>query len=1105
MHALGPAFHDLRLDVQQQLFTGVGAAIADLSQRWLPTLHVGLSGIAQNMRLMVIQGLAVASSQQSIADGGIAFSNINDALEQMKPILGYVVAIWRDFATVGSEFLPGLAIGLTNVTKRLADWVAQARASGELNTIIQTALTMIGNLVKLIESVGRVFMAAFGPAIQAGSTLIQIFTTMFNTIADVLNRDFNQNGLKTFFDGIATAVQALQPALIAVVDVLSGVVLPALGQMFAALAPLVNTLLVQFADLFRQLAPIIPSVTGAIVALLNAVSPLIPVFSEIITAILPVVAQLVTELAPIIGSLAQALGDALLAALEAIQPILPVLAQAFVDIVKAVAPMLPALLELATSLIPPLVQVLQILIPPLVQIAQTLFPALVKMINALSPLFPVLADLFIKLVEAVLPILPALTQLVVYLLPPLTDLIKLMMPVLVFWITVWTDVINIIVKVITFIIELVTQWRDARDAIVEVATAIRDWVVAAFRQLVDWIQTAWSAFIDYIVARFIAFRDAVVALAQNILDWIVQRFTALRDGVVNIAQNIVDWVVQRFTALRDGVVGVAQNILDWVVQRITQLRDMVITLFGQAVDGVKAAWQIIQAAVATPINFIIHWVINDGLLKAWNTVMGWLGVDSLKVGLLDPIRMADGSAPGWAAGGLIPGPYRGPAADNMPGYVPYANGGVAPIRVNPREYIQPVAAVDNYGLPFMDAVRTGAFPAELAQAFAGGGQTYPRLTQWAFANLNNPIITSAYRPGANDYHGLGQAIDISNPGNTQAINQEFARKIMASFGNITELIHNPNASIKNGQQVPPSFWGAATWQQHLSHVHWAMTEAALGSAGLGGMSGGMFGGVADVLAFLQSSIHRIAELADNPITQTLKQIPGAILGHMWDLIKDQVGAFFARGTTPDGDNSAPGGLDAVKAAVQSVFATKGWGGGNEWAATDWIVGKESGWNPRAQNPSSTASGLFQMIDGTWIANRGNSNAAHMKDATITAQAYAGMQYIGQRYGDPLAAKSFWETHHYYDEGGWLPPGISTVFNGTGRPEPILTAAQGDGLARWMSSGGRGGDEGWGGLMRDVHIHHERGDSHEIMDDLWHRLKVAKRGGVWSTAAVSMAS
>ena len=61
--------------------------------------------------------------------------------------------------------------------------------------------------------------------------------------------------------------------------------------------------------------------------------------------------------------------------------------------------------------------------------------------------------------------------------------------------------------------------------------------------------------------------------------------------------------------------------------------------------------------------------------------------------------------------------------------------------------------------------------------------------------------------------------------------------------------------------------------------------------------------------------------------------------------------------------------------------------------------------------------------------------------------------------------------HGYDQGGWLPPGLSLTHNTTGRPEPILSGAQWD-----MSPAAQGGDGiGLGGramakrLDRMIHL------------------------------------
>lgn len=135
--------------------------------------------------------------------------------------------------------------------------------------------------------------------------------------------------------------------------------------------------------------------------------------------------------------------------------------------------------------------------------------------------------------------------------------------------------------------------------------------------------------------------------------------------------------------------------------------------------------------------------------------------------------------------------------------------------------------------------------------------------------------------------------------------------------------------------------------------------------------------------------------------------------------------------------SGVAGSGPVADQVKEAFAVHGWDTGEQWAAVDWIINKESSWNPTAQNPTSTAYGLFQFLDTTW------STVGATKTDNPKLQAEAGAAYIKQRYGDPLGAKRFWEANNWYDQGGWLMPGLTMAMNGTGQPEAILTADQWD--------------------------------------------------------------
>jgi SLT domain-containing protein len=72
-----------------------------------------------------------------------------------------------------------------------------------------------------------------------------------------------------------------------------------------------------------------------------------------------------------------------------------------------------------------------------------------------------------------------------------------------------------------------------------------------------------------------------------------------------------------------------------------------------------------------------------------------------------------------------------------------------------------------------------------------------------------------------------------------------------------------------------------------------------------------------------------------------------------------------------------------------------------------IIQAESGGNCKAQNPHSTAYGLFQFLDSTW---KGTGIA---KTSNCELQMIAGKRYIQQRYGTAVEAWKFWQLHRWY--------------------------------------------------------------------------------------------
>jgi hypothetical protein len=64
-----------------------------------------------------------------------------------------------------------------------------------------------------------------------------------------------------------------------------------------------------------------------------------------------------------------------------------------------------------------------------------------------------------------------------------------------------------------------------------------------------------------------------------------------------------------------------------------------------------------------------------------------------------------------------------------------------------------------------------------------------------------------------------------------------------------------------------------------------------------------------------------------------------------------------------------------------------------------LWGKESAWNPSADNPKSTAFGIAQMLNE--------------KSKDPVQQIRNGLRYISVRYESPCNAWSFWQKRYYY--------------------------------------------------------------------------------------------
>ena len=79
----------------------------------------------------------------------------------------------------------------------------------------------------------------------------------------------------------------------------------------------------------------------------------------------------------------------------------------------------------------------------------------------------------------------------------------------------------------------------------------------------------------------------------------------------------------------------------------------------------------------------------------------------------------------------------------------------------------------------------------------------------------------------------------------------------------------------------------------------------------------------------------------------------------------------------------------------------------QWKCMNRLLQKESGGRPHAQNPTSTAFGMYQFLNSTW------KMTGYKKSSNHVTQVKAGVVYIKKVYRTPCRAVAFHNSHNWY--------------------------------------------------------------------------------------------
>jgi phage-related protein len=963
-----PALDRLRLDVQSRLFAGVAREVRALSGDYLPAAHKGLVEMAGAWNVAAAGVVGFLKQQQTVADLPFIFDRSTVAVGHLTAGTQPLLSALRDIAAVGAMVLADLTMGFDTTTQGFAAFIAQARATGQLEAWIRAGLDTLQDFGVLFSQVGGIINTVFGAAQAEGGGILGTLILVTGEIRALLQSTAGTEALSVLFSTLNQVVKALLPGLQAVA-----------GALFAGIV---------------AIGPQLPGVAMAFSAAAVAVAPLITDLAYLAAGILPPLVDLLTWLGPALPVVAAGfLAGAVALKGYAIIATIVRLYQAWVAGQLA--------LNVAMSLNP--IALIVIAVAALVGAFIYLWnnsegfrnfwiglwesikqAAVWVWENALKPAFEGIAaavrwvgDAAVWLADVAVTAWRAIGTAASWLwntiLKPVFEGIWLAARIAAaILITVFVTPAVVAFKLLAAI--GMWLWENVLKYVFEAIGAAASWLwnnvlspvigyviayVQAWGAIFSWLWTnaispalsaigtafSWlwsnvlSPVVDFIVAAVkgwgLIFEWLWVSVIQPVGEAIGVAVTAVGNAFVWAWNNLIK---PAWDALGAAISWVWENLIRPVFDAVKSAVSTVGTAFEVAVNMIKSAWDRVYDILSTPIKWVIDVVYNNGIRAVWNKVAGLVGL-----GELAPINFG-----GTAAGGG--GPMRHMAHGGvLPGYAP----GVDSV---------PVLASPGEGWLVPEAVRG------LGAGFVG----------WA-----NRYFSGGRSDGG---VGTGGPAGFSQGG----VVQRFADG--GIVGNLLNWVSGIGDDIVNLWKDPVAFI-----KTKIGSTGWADLVARAPGKLIDSGSGWLWGRIKGFFGFSNDEAAAAAGAAG-----------GSPMGwqQMWNIVRAQFPSATLNSAFRPGDPGYHGKGRAIDI------------GGPMGAINSWIA---------KVYPNST-----QLI------------------YTPGANILNGRPFT---YDGPTQADHHDHVHWAFDQGGLIPPGYSTVYNGTGRPEPVLTDQQWNTLA---SSGGGGG-------------------------------------------------
>lgn len=203
-----PQLKGIQQATQDAFFADTGQMINSLVSSYAPAIQALTTSIAGSMNQAMKGVFDTLMSPDVQGDMSLIFSNISTAMQQLAPIIRPVVDAFVELTAVGSQFLPGMMQDIAGMTQNFANFISQARSSGDLANFMNIGWESIKAVGAAILDIGDMIYDVFGLKSEAD---IENFKNTMSELTDLLGVFLS--ALKHFFEDISGAFRGLRDLL----------------------------------------------------------------------------------------------------------------------------------------------------------------------------------------------------------------------------------------------------------------------------------------------------------------------------------------------------------------------------------------------------------------------------------------------------------------------------------------------------------------------------------------------------------------------------------------------------------------------------------------------------------------------------------------------------------------------------------------------------------------------------------------------------------------------------------------------------------------------------------------------------------------------------